>query len=691
MPLPFANPWMLAALAAVALPLLIHWLARRKNEVVPWGAMQFLESEREGRSRLPRAEWLLLAARMALVALLVLAFAGPWLPADLTGGIGPRAPRDLALVIDGSASMSSTDGERTPHAAAVEAANRLIDGLFPGDTVTLIDAREEPRLIAEPLGRDFGRVRRALQDLVPPAGSAQLAGGVARAVGLLQSGRHLRREVVVLTDGTMAGWSVDDPAAWRAMEQPRGNEGVSTRVVAVDFSSPGSNAGKQPSRINRAVDPLSVSRTKSVVGLPVTVRTAIRGWGERAPHPETVQFEVDGETIADRTADVTVVPDGAAAVEFVHRFDAAGLHTVGVSLNEDSCPADDRAVREIEVSPPVSVLLIDGDPQPDGTGGDAFYLRQALAAPWFLPRVAGWNDWPTEDLEQPAVVVLANVPRVSEEQGAWLERHVSAGGGLCIAPGDQVDAELYNRILYRDGEGVLPARLQQVHRAARPARLSEIEAPFAWSDDAGRGVGARVDLREALFDAWWRIEEPKWPAARLEGGDPWLVAGRQGAGRVLLVAGPLDAAWSTLPACRGFVPLMHEAMLWLALTPGKSGDRADDTMQHSTQHSTRNRLVAEASHDESSLARLTDVDRDRLSQASGIEFVSGGEAAAQAVLERSAPRAFWRVLLLAAGILLAAEWLLARRMERADPDNEADFAPTAQRRPTSALHEPARS
>jgi len=132
---------------------------------------------------------------------------------------------------------------------------------------------------------------------------------------------------------------------------------------------------------------------------------------------------------------------------------------------------------------------------------------------------------------------------------------------------------------------------------------------------------------------------------------------------------------------------MHEAMLWLALSPKKESANAAGTSRPETP----NRLVAKASEDESSLARLTDADRERLSQTSGIIFTNGGEAAAQAVLERGAPRAFWRVLLVAAGILLAAEWLLARRMERADPGEEADFAPGAQRRPASSRHEPARS
>lgn len=56
---------------------------------------------------------------------------------------------------------------------------------------------------------------------------------------------------------------------------------------------------------------------------------------------------------------------------------------------------------------------------------------------------------------------------------------------------------------------------------------------------------------------------------RLETGDPLLVLQRRGKGQVALLACPLDADWSTLPARTDFVPLLHELMFQLA--PGGTG------------------------------------------------------------------------------------------------------------------------
>ncbi len=40
-----------------------------------------------------------------------------------------------------------------------------------------------------------------------------------------------------------------------------------------------------------------------------------------------------------------------------------------------------------------------------------------------------------------------------------LEDYLKQGGGVVIFGGDQVVAENYNRLLYRDGQGLLPASI----------------------------------------------------------------------------------------------------------------------------------------------------------------------------------------------------------------------------------------
>ena len=74
----FLNPIMLAGLAAIAVPIIIHLLNRRKFQKVVWAAMRFLRISVEQNQRRMRIEdMILLILRCLLVALLALALARP--------------------------------------------------------------------------------------------------------------------------------------------------------------------------------------------------------------------------------------------------------------------------------------------------------------------------------------------------------------------------------------------------------------------------------------------------------------------------------------------------------------------------------------------------------------------------------------------------------------------------------------
>src|SRR2546421_10146542 len=75
----FVSPWFAAAGAALAsIPIIIHILNRRRFKVVKWAAMEYLlQAMRKNRRRLKFEQWLLLAVRCALLALVGLALARP--------------------------------------------------------------------------------------------------------------------------------------------------------------------------------------------------------------------------------------------------------------------------------------------------------------------------------------------------------------------------------------------------------------------------------------------------------------------------------------------------------------------------------------------------------------------------------------------------------------------------------------
>ena len=104
MALSFLNSMYLLAAAAVALPIIIHLIHRRKTSVVPFGTLMFLrlvEKKLAKRHRLQ--ELLLLLLRMLVILFLVLGVARPvW----KKGGAG-RAASVSVIIVDDSFSMQA--------------------------------------------------------------------------------------------------------------------------------------------------------------------------------------------------------------------------------------------------------------------------------------------------------------------------------------------------------------------------------------------------------------------------------------------------------------------------------------------------------------------------------------------------------------------------------------------------------
>ena len=78
------NSIMLLGLFALAIPIIIHLLNRRRFDVVDWGAMRFLVMSETTRRRVFIEEMLLMLLRMGLIAVLVLAMCRRSRPASFS-------------------------------------------------------------------------------------------------------------------------------------------------------------------------------------------------------------------------------------------------------------------------------------------------------------------------------------------------------------------------------------------------------------------------------------------------------------------------------------------------------------------------------------------------------------------------------------------------------------------------------
>lgn len=588
----WANPAMLLGLAAVAIPIVIHLLARRRNVVIDWGAMQFLDVGRRARQRIRITDALLLASRMLLIALVALALARPLLQPRLAPAAGGAAPaagagagaaaerRDVVLVLDGASSMGRKVGPSTPDQSARRWAAAFVRQLPAGSTAAVLRARERPRPLVEPLAFDRAKVAEALEKAPAPRGASDLPAALAEALRLLEAGENAARDVVVLGDGRARPWRSDEPARWQLVRdlhaEFRRRTGVEPRFWSVAFD--GGGEGEKAQGADGSVGPLELPRGLVPPGLPLTIRTSIANAGP-APLVRTAELLVDGEPVASAAQAVGPVPPGGSTpLEFRVTLDEPGAHLLAVRLAEgdDPLPGNDAAERPVSVVSAVPALLVDGEAGLEPLSGEADFLRAALAptgddTPQVVTRVVRPDELTPEAVKDQKVLVLANVAVLPPAGLEAVARLLEAGGGVLVAPGDRVEPAFYDAQLYRAGAGWLPAALRAWHGEAgtRKAVAHPAPASFAGPILAPLGQGREPPLATADLFGYWTLEPATRPPAaavlaRLDTGDPWIVERPYRKGRVVLLAGPVDAEGGTLPVNPDFVPLAHELVFHLA-------------------------------------------------------------------------------------------------------------------------------
>ena len=599
------NPAYLAIGAVgLALPVLAHLLSKKKYDVIDWGAMQFLELGRNARRKIRLEQLLLMLLRMALIALIALALARPWVSGGMFTNLVSTQSRDIVFVIDGSYSMGWEGKATTPHAAAQQWVHEFLEDLNPGDTVSLLDARDLVRPVIESPTQDFRFVREQLDARPPPSGSSNLAEATAQAVSMLSRTSNLARDVIVLTDGQARGWSPTDENRWARFDDLLEQPAVRPNVWVIDVARHDS-----PELPNFAVGHLELSRDLTVPDSPVRIKSKVMYSGGKEAVNRKVFLEVDGQRLAEKTLNIKLQPAGEASVEFEYRPKSIGSQLLSIVLGDENLPGDNRADAALSVVPALPVLLIDGDPNPELFRRETFFAKAALSAtsndaPWVKADVQDQANFNTTTLDSYDVVLLANVSGLTDAQATAVKQFVQRGGGLIVALGDKVNADSYNRLLYEDGNSLLPAQLEMIvrdktaednpdgERTGTRVSADSLELPWMRPFDAESGV----DFLSTRFESWWvvnpsdgrpgedvadsaddaNMEDGADPElqpvdvsmplvpAYLTSGDPLLVTRNYGRGAVILMTSSVDRDWGTLPTQRDFVPFLHELIFFLA-------------------------------------------------------------------------------------------------------------------------------
>lgn len=585
----FSPGFLLAGVLLASIPIVIHLLNRRRFKEQRWAAMEFLlRAMKKNRKRLRFEQWLLLAMRCMLLAILGLALARPLGCSEGAGSVVGRQGGVQVILVDNSYSMSF-EADRADARTHLDQAKRmalnLLDRMAGSSDAVAIVTASSPARVVFPLGYDREAARAAITSLESTAVGTDLTGALKLAAGLAAESSEPIKVLHILSDGTRSSLGDNSTAL---VNEGRTAAGAFTRL---NYYHLGLTNQQQAALLDLA--PATALVTARSAGGGAELRTTTAAFG--SSETRQLQWRLDGQVLPGG-GEVKVSETAAPEVLPGVKFGRPGPRVVSATLTGgtgggDRLPLDDTRLRVVDVMEKAAVLIVEGERGGGPLGSSGAFLRIALAPP-----TAGGSDTgvPTSgvlrsnspleveaisDLELSGkvltdyrVLVLTGVSQIPEPLAEQLKAYVASGGVLITFMGEGIDAENYNRTMLP--RGLLPGALAK-RVSAPPDTGKGYTFDFKPAGNLHPMLSAfRGETKSGLDTAqvftYWEVT-PGEKVERVlnfsETGHPAITVQSLGEGKTVFIATSAGAdGWTTLPAKPVFVSLMQE-MVGTTVTP----------------------------------------------------------------------------------------------------------------------------
>jgi len=520
--LSFLTPLFLAGALAAAIPIALHLFHRRAEPVIDFAAMRYLRQAPVEQSRRRRVrEFVLLALRVAALALMAFAFARPYF-ASASSALADGA---TVVLVDTSASVTAPGQFEQVRSRAADVIRRTP----VAQAVAVLSFAHSADLVS-PLATDRSLALAAVSELQPGGGATRYAAALRRA-GEELAGRPGR--IVVVTDLQESGWAT------------------------------GMTDGAVPDNVTVDIEPVAPpSGNLALTSLRIDGSDAIAGLSNYSGDAATAQVVFAADERRLGAVPLTVPPQGTGEA----RLPLAGMVSGPLSgtltatiVDASGYAADNVRYAVADGDGGIFVLAVSASGNPveslyleraltiaGGAGGFQFRSIAAAALPSLDEATFGGVD---------VIAVLGS--RGLDQRGRQrLAQFVAAGGGMLVAAGPDVEPDVLTQS---------PAKVVATGWQLR-AGVATNFAPDDSRHPVFRLFGGAGTLSNVTFtrSALLTAGPDGTVIARYTDGTPALIEERTGNGRVLLLASDLNYRWNDFPLQPSFVPFVHETVRYLA-------------------------------------------------------------------------------------------------------------------------------
>jgi len=547
------------AMAAAAIPLIIHLFNFRKPKRINFSSLAFLqELQKSTMQRVRIKQWLLLALRTLAIAALVLAFSRPTMTGSLPGLAG-RSKSSKVIVFDNSTSMTLRDGDGAYLEQARNVAAAIVDDMDAGDEIFVLQTISAA--VSIPPLQNISIARQAVMNVSLRGGEMILSDAVRRAATLLETSANPNREIYVLSDLQKSTFT-DSTAISTNRPFP---EDVRVFLLPV---------GDQP-HDNIAISEIQVLSRILSVGQVVRMEVSVENFSDRKIQNLVVSLFLEDDRVAQATVDVGAGQIARVPIAVTPR--ETGWLKGRVEIQDSDYEPDDTRALTLFVPEERRLLLV------EGSAANSDYLKLALSSDMTARRVQfnmtqiAETALASVSLGQFDTVILNGVTDLSSGERSSVSQYIRDGGGVLVFPAEEIVLADYNSLLTELGGG----------KIGGIAGGDETDVSIAVFD--------QIDHEHALFEGMFeqdqegsppQLEQPEvfrtityQPGAgneqsliRMSGGHIFLQEIRSGLGSLMLYSVAPDLSWTDFPVRGLFIPLLYRSIYYLSAAGSVTGD-----------------------------------------------------------------------------------------------------------------------
>ena len=537
--LTFLNSVVLPILTAALIPLIIHFLSKRRVKVIEFSSLRFLKQLENRRIRHVRLyQILLIIVRTLFILFIVLAFARPTIRGSLLPG-AQKSATTAVLLIDDSYSMRAFHGTATLFQTALQKARDVLTTFSPDDRIFLFTAGAG-QINSSPLS--VRQAKQRLKHLRPGHFSPDFRPLFPAIADLFRQNLNVNRELYLISDWRIPSRLFPDSLPDFFRQNP-------VRLFAV-------TVGERQDFVNAGIDTVIIKNQIFESRKPITF--SFRLHNDQNREWETILHLFRG---AERQAmqSVTLPPLSSRDVLLKYTPRQSGFQTLMAEIEDDDLLEDNRYYFSVFVPDEIKILFVTRQlREPLKTALDVLQQNTILRFTF-----SDYKRWQGVSFRNYNVVVLDDPPALNPEVARRLKTFTASGKSLMLIP----------------GESATPAELNRSFRAFADRLVLGL---VRQQPDSGYFSLRREDLRQPILREWLQTKSQadlpkifsyfrlnkKLPALfSLTNGDPLVVQKNIASGRFYCFALRFEPDWSDLPIKGLFLPLLYGLFNLAGQTP----------------------------------------------------------------------------------------------------------------------------